>query len=90
MDLERNSRQPILGPRPIRRLKESTPYRCSTNRALSAQEKRAQILSDIQRGIPFERAYRKAGLSDYGHNPAEYLLRLVRNGHVPLPAPSSA
>lgn len=59
------------------------------NSKLSAAEKRRIVLDGIRSGKTFAVAYAAAGLSEYGNNPATYLLRLVENGYLELSVPTN-
>lgn len=47
-------------------------------------QKRTQLLTFMAQGDNYDTAYTKAGLSDYGHNRAIYLKRLIDNGHLTI------
>lgn len=54
---------------------------------MSPQQK--EVLRLMESGKSFDRAYNEVGLSDYGHNRAVFLLRLVQNGHVKISVKTS-
>jgi hypothetical protein len=46
--------------------------------------KQGQVLDSLRAGMPFDRAYRKAGLSESYENKCSFLERLISSGLVTL------
>lgn len=45
-------------------------------------KKQAEVISYMNAGMSFQKAYSKAGLSDYGVNDAIFLMRMMDSGLV--------